>query len=234
MKGKGTVERIPVLRVLIDEERIIELHGSNENAYMHIMKYECLKKTVQLMLNEYHSNYNLRIGMPTEEFRKKIFYNSKGAFTEQIIKAMEADKAIMVKRSMIRLYDFEVKLNETQSKIRKELNEIIEADDSMPVDTEEIMNRLKRDKEKEVWDVINMMIEREEVKRLKDNMLFSREYFDRAVNLVEDYIKQKGCISVAVLRDILNTSRRYAIALLEEMDRLKITKRLGDYRELNN
>ncbi|HOC09520.1 MAG TPA: SelB C-terminal domain-containing protein, partial [Bacillota bacterium] len=35
-----------------------------------------------------------------------------------------------------------------------------------------------------------------------------------------------------VLRDLLGTSRKYAMALLEEMDRERITKRVGDNRVL--
>jgi selenocysteine-specific elongation factor len=45
-------------------------------------------------------------------------------------------------------------------------------------------------------------------------------------------IQQKGQISLAEVRDLFNTSRRYAQALLENLDATGETIRLGDFRKL--
>jgi acetylornithine deacetylase/succinyl-diaminopimelate desuccinylase-like protein len=46
------------------------------------------------------------------------------------------------------------------------------------------------------------------------------------------YLRQNGRINAAQLRDLLGTSRKYAISLLEHLDQRKITRRTGDDREL--
>ena len=45
-------------------------------------------------------------------------------------------------------------------------------------------------------------------------------------------MKSKGKITVAEVRDLLSTSRKYALALMEYMDEQKITRRVGDERVL--
>jgi selenocysteine-specific elongation factor len=43
-------------------------------------------------------------------------------------------------------------------------------------------------------------------------------------------LRQKGQISLAEVRDLFQTSRRYAQALLEHLDAIGVTVRDGDFR----
>jgi selenocysteine-specific elongation factor len=43
-----------------------------------------------------------------------------------------------------------------------------------------------------------------------------------------------GKITLAEVRDMFNTSRKYAQAVLEYMDEIKLTKRIGDDRVLGD
>ena len=51
---------------------------------------------------------------------------------------------------------------------------------------------------------------------------------ERVVELGET----KGEISLGEVRELFSTSRKYTLALLEHMDRLQITRRVGDDRVL--
>jgi len=46
------------------------------------------------------------------------------------------------------------------------------------------------------------------------------------------HIKAHGSMTVAQVRDQFNTSRKYALALMERLDELKVTRRVGDERVL--
>jgi selenocysteine-specific elongation factor len=45
-------------------------------------------------------------------------------------------------------------------------------------------------------------------------------------------LAREGKITVAETRDLLGTSRRYVLALLEHLDASGVTRREGDYRVL--
>ncbi|MBI4198479.1 MAG: SelB C-terminal domain-containing protein [Chloroflexi bacterium] len=51
---------------------------------------------------------------------------------------------------------------------------------------------------------------------------------DRAIN----HLKAEGKITVAQVRDMFGTSRKYALALMEHLDQRRITRRTGDERVL--
>ena len=52
------------------------------------------------------------------------------------------------------------------------------------------------------------------------------------VEKVIQVTRQNGKVTLAGVRDLLNTSRRYTQALLEHMDATGVTVREGDYRRL--
>ena len=48
--------------------------------------------------------------------------------------------------------------------------------------------------------------------------------------LLRDYFKENESLDLAAFRDLISSSRRYALPLLEKLDQLKITRRRGNLR----
>jgi len=46
------------------------------------------------------------------------------------------------------------------------------------------------------------------------------------------HLREHQSITVAEVRDLFNTSRKYALGLLEDLDSRRMTKRVGDVRVL--
>lgn len=68
--------------------------------------------------------------------------------------------------------------------------------------------------------------------KISEDCIIYKDCFDEARNLIVKQIRENGKISAAEARDILNTSRKYAVAVLEYFDSIKLTKRVEDYRTL--
>ena len=65
-----------------------------------------------------------------------------------------------------------------------------------------------------------------------EDCIFLGRYYEEAKENVIKFIKENGSISAAQARDIFNTSRKFAVALLESFDNMKLTKRIEDVRVL--
>jgi selenocysteine-specific elongation factor len=70
------------------------------------------------------------------------------------------------------------------------------------------------------------------ITRLGRGMHIHREALDAVARTVTELIGRDGSITIATLRDELQTSRRYAQALLEALDAERVTLRVGDERVL--
>ena len=62
--------------------------------------------------------------------------------------------------------------------------------------------------------------------------MYARAEYGRVVAQISEFMRQNGPTSAAEVRDLLDTSRKYVIALLEHLDQRQITRRTGEVREL--
>jgi len=63
-------------------------------------------------------------------------------------------------------------------------------------------------------------------------VVFSAPVYNDMVAKVTAHIKSNGKVSLGEVRDMFGASRKYAQALLEYLDREKVTRRVGDERVL--
>jgi selenocysteine-specific elongation factor len=81
-------------------------------------------------------------------------------------------------------------------------------------------------------DVLLALAETGQLVRLNPEVLLLPETYDEQNAWVKRYISEHGSVNVAQVRDAFNTSRKYALALLEYLDDQRVTKRVGDERVL--
>ncbi len=81
-------------------------------------------------------------------------------------------------------------------------------------------------------EVLASLIEQGRLVKLGDNVLFLRETYEEALAKLLAYLRVHGKITAAEARDVLETTRKYVLPLLEHMDERRITRRVGDERVL--
>jgi selenocysteine-specific elongation factor len=81
-------------------------------------------------------------------------------------------------------------------------------------------------------EVLSVMITRGDLVQVSSDVLFLPETYEKITTRIRTYIERQGSITLAQARDMLQTSRKYAQAILEHTDEVGITKRVGDERVL--
>jgi selenocysteine-specific elongation factor len=77
-----------------------------------------------------------------------------------------------------------------------------------------------------------MLIAQGKVVKVSDSIVFAATAYHEMVAKITAQIKAGGKVGLGETRDMFGTSRKYAQALLEYLDREKITRRVGDDRVL--
>ncbi len=77
---------------------------------------------------------------------------------------------------------------------------------------------------------IKFMLDSREVHKCGAEFLFLRRIWDEIVSYIVESLQAEGQLPVATLRDRFGFTRKYVIPILEETDRLGLTKRAGDNR----
>ena len=81
-------------------------------------------------------------------------------------------------------------------------------------------------------DLLQYLVADGRVVRLNDETAFARSAYDDAVRRLRAHLGEHRTLTVAAARDVLGSSRRYVLPLLEWLDAQKITRRVGDDRIL--
>jgi selenocysteine-specific elongation factor len=81
-------------------------------------------------------------------------------------------------------------------------------------------------------EVLRALITLGQLSKIGEDVLFLPQVLEEMRQAVIDQIQQSGSITLAELRDRFDTSRKYAVAVLEYLDQAGVTVRSGDARVL--
>jgi len=81
-------------------------------------------------------------------------------------------------------------------------------------------------------DVLAYLAEQGLVEDTGSGVVFSKQAFEEMRDAVLQHIRANGAVTLAEVRDMFGTSRKYAQAFLEHLDALRLTRRVGDTRVL--
>lgn len=185
--------------------------------------WHAMQSTLTAELQSYHRTNPLRSGMPREEFKSRLKLDAK-VFNAVIRHAAQAG---VLSESPTHLHapDFKVSFTSQQ---QQTIDALLARFKKEPWSTPSI-------KETEALvgaDVLAALIELGQVRKISNEVLLLPETYQAAERAVIDHVRASGSITVAQTRDLFNTSRKYALALMEYLDAKGITKRIGDERVL--
>jgi selenocysteine-specific elongation factor len=78
--------------------------------------------------------------------------------------------------------------------------------------------------------VLYALIDLGEITQVQPEVIFTRNAYEEMVTGILAMIDENGTVDAKAVRDKFGSSRKYAIGLLEHLDAIGITKRVGDER----
>ena len=211
------------LNALIDENKVFCVN----KYYLHISHYQKLKERVIDILTKYHKQYRLRNGILKEELRSKVDNSLKVKDMDVILNKMVEEKDIKVQDNLVSNYDFEVKFNQKQLSIKKEIEEKSRKNGLNSLMTkDDICNKNK------FYEEVLEALTGETIQKLDDAYYIDKKVYENVKKDLLEYLNKNKEITVAQFRDITKSNRKISIVMLEHFDRNRITKRVEDKRIL--
>ncbi len=79
-------------------------------------------------------------------------------------------------------------------------------------------------------ELIRYMVEANRVVKVTSELVYTRGQWEEIESRIRAHFKERPALSMADFKDILQVSRKYAVPVLEHLDRLGLTRREGDER----
>jgi len=218
-----------VIEVLVTNKKIILLSGDK---YISNRVLDSLSKECNEILSEYHKVYPLRAGMSLAELRQKLMPLAETAESNAVFNALNDKKTLVLSGSTAALPGFGMSYSEAQQKIHKKLKSELIAAKYDVKSPDELAALFAKGEKRDFNQVIESMISSGEIIKLSQQIYWYNENYLKAIDLTKKHFSNFDEITLAQCRDMLGTSRKYALAFLEYLDAKKVTKMQGDSRKL--
>ena len=207
-----------VIQALIRQEKVVAIGQDEHPLLLSRLGWEWLTKKAAAILQDYHRSFPARLGMLKVELGSRL---KLGKHSATILQRLLDEGVLTEEGLVVHLPSHYIQLTQAQqAKIDAFFHSLTQNPYAPP-------NDLIPEP-----DLLNLLIEQHRVVKVSENVVFSASAYNEMVEKVTSYIKARGKVTLAEVRDLFKTSRKYAQAFLEHLDKRKVTRRIGDERIL--
>ncbi|MGH9384123.1 MAG: selenocysteine-specific translation elongation factor [Vicinamibacterales bacterium] len=183
------------------------------------------------LVTAFHRAHPLSDGVPREEARERVFGKADPAAFEWTVKRLVAQQ-VLVGAERLALASHRVSVSGEEARVKSSIAEVYRAAGLTPPDAATLASLCKATPR--IIESMTALLTRERVLARVDTLLFHSEALQ---TLRKDVTAMKNAVAggratvdVAQFKDRFEVSRKFAIPLLEYLDRERVTRREGDVR----
>lgn len=223
-----TVTANEALNELIKEGKLVLLEdgeqvAASEAFAIALPHWNVLREKVLQMVQTYHANFPLRTGIPREELKSKLKLVPR--VFNAVISLLVKNQLLYESSNAVAKVGHEIKFNEQE---QARVQALMRKFDAAPYGPPSV----KESQAEAGDDVFNTLVELNRLVIISTDVVFKKEDFEEIVMKIRRSLTEKETITLAEVRDMFNTTRKYAQAILEFLDKTGITIRDGDVRRL--
>jgi selenocysteine-specific elongation factor len=216
------------IRELMEQGKVVVLTSGDLDPTSDVLvveshSWKTLAEKVHSSIEKYHAANPLRSGMPREELKSRM--GLSGRSYTAILDKLTDDGQVIRQGARVALPDFRVELSGSQQEKVATLMNAFAADPSSPPSMKQAAEAIGD-------ELLAHLIESGRLVQVSEEVVFESGAYQSMVARVRDRLGSSGTLTVAEVRDMFSTSRKYALALMEHLDAIGVTVRTGDERRL--
>lgn len=181
------------------------------------------------ILKKHHKEHPLQSGMRRDELRQKLLGQAPPALGDGLLNLLAERGEILAREQLFCATNFSVSFTQEQCEIQERLAQVYAEGGYTPPELSEVFDGFGRKKEA-ASHVLAAMLADGELILLTPQIIFSSCHYNEALHTLRQEFPSRQPFTLGQLRDLLGTSRKYALALAEYLDKNKITRREKDFR----
>ncbi|MHB9144388.1 MAG: selenocysteine-specific translation elongation factor [Symbiobacteriia bacterium] len=206
-----------------------EAGEAGEMRYWHPSVYRDLQGQVKGQLQAFYRSNPLRWGTPKEELRRRLMPKAEARVWSLALARLQADGIVAADRDRVALAGHIVELSPVQQATAAAIEGRFAQAGFAPPAPREALEGLPL-KGAAAEEVLQHLLDQQVLVKVAEDLLFHRGSLDQARQRVTDYFASHERLGMGDFRDLLGTTRKYAVPLLEYFDQMHLTRRQGDDR----
>lgn len=227
LRAKVLPEKLnDILVALSSENKILKL---TSNLYIHKLTAGEIEEALKNIINDFHHKRPESPGISADRlyqlsgFQKNVF----GTMIEYLL----SQNKIVERKSRFALPGHRESFTDTQQQLVTRIESVFLDRFFGPPKLEEIARSVSVPPQ-EVSKALEIMVEQTLLVRIENDLLFHQDAIQQAQKLLTDFIEEEGRLESVKFKYLLDTTRKFAIPLLDYFDRAGVTRRVGNTRYL--
>ena len=191
-----------------------------------------LIETITAILIRHHTDNPLKSGLAKEQLKSGIKPPVDQKLFQFALDTMVKKKSIVQDQAEVRMADFAVTLQIDEQEIKERIYRLYKDAGLTPPNLKEVVSSIRDLPEKQVGQVINLLLQDKQLLKISESLYFDAEQIDRLAGQLTEFIREHGEIDAPRFKELTGLTRKFSIPLLEYFDRIKLTLRIGDKRVL--
>jgi selenocysteine-specific elongation factor len=188
-----------------------------------------LQQFIVNSVEAFHKNNSLVGGIAREALREQVKASSE-VFTASL-DLLVREKNIEAAGDLVRLPGHGVVMKDEEAESKKKIEEAFASAGLKVPALHEVIGGLKVDKTR-AQKIVTLLLRDKLLVKISEELVFHRSALEELRGLVTAQKAKSPKMDVAKFKELTGVSRKYAIPLLEYLDRERVTKRVGDAREI--
>jgi selenocysteine-specific elongation factor len=192
-----------------------------------------LKRMVSEEVAAHHQREPLSRGLAREVLRERFFAHSPPELFRAVISELEKEGSLLAEKDIVRRREHTRALSDEDTHLRDSLERVYRSAALAAPSLNEALERAGAGASAPHGrKVLQLLIDSGVLVKVHGEMFFHRAALDELTKRLREYAAQRAdrAIDVAAFKDLAGISRKYAIPLLEYLDRQRVTRREGDRR----
>ena len=187
---------------------------------LHPKAYESLAESISKAVHEHHIAHPLDQGIAKLELRALV--NAETTLIDEVVdKMLESGLLINLQGALAQPGHSAIVDSPDKQRLLAELQA---SGTSVP--------SLSSLRDRHGVDLVKALLKDGTLVQIDTDIAYEATWLEALKNTISDYVAANGSFTVADFRDLASTTRKYAVPLLEYLDRTGFTKRDGDLRSL--
>jgi selenocysteine-specific elongation factor len=233
--GWHPAEVLRLGKALASAKRLLLL-GQPPERFVHEEHFRELAKNVTEQLEKFHVENPLVAGLPKEDLRSRTGARNSahpGApsnlLFNAVLQALAAQGRIEVQGETVRLAGRKIQLTPEEQAAKDQIGAAFEKRGLAVPSPPEVLDKLRIDRLR-AEKLLQILLRENVLCKVTEDLIFHRSALRQLKELLVRRKAQCNRINVALFKEITGLSRKYAIPLLEYLDRERVTRREGDER----
>ncbi|MGZ4826118.1 MAG: selenocysteine-specific translation elongation factor [Terriglobales bacterium] len=178
-------------------------------------------------VNAFHSANPLVPGITKGELAEKL--GLEATVFDAVLESLAREKKLETSAEIVRAAGRGVVMKDEEAESKKVIEQAFASAGLKVPALKDVLAGVKVDRTR-AQKIMTLLLRDRVLVKLADDLVFHRDALDQLRKLMAGAKARTPKINVATFKDLTGVSRKYAIPLLEYLDRERVTKRVGDER----